>query len=446
MASSEIKKVRAINRLQTTREVRAMVDKMYADGIEAAKGGSPTTWAMVNWWHADPILKAMGMVVIYPENYGAVCAAAGAAPEYLARCETEGFPTHLCGYARNTIGYTQKMIELGEVPADAPMGGMAKPMLLLSAGHYCDARFKWFQSLGRYMEVPVYVLDLPHPGVKESGMEGVADYSISYMVKELREFVAFMERLMGKRIDRDLLSEVVRNQESVFRVWYEVNDLRKADPCPMHSRDFWTLMVPCLYLAGEKASLEAYEKVRDEVKDRVANRIGAGANEKYRLLFAELPPWHSLGFFDQLAEMGWNFVEESWNYHPPPPLELEGINDPLERIARYTYWYYVNPNSEARAADRTAGAVVEPYIHWAREYRCDGALLHPLISCRTNAIYPMHLQDLLLRDAKIPSLVVQGDIVDLSVFDENLALNQAQAFMETMEHYRDIRRKEGLDC
>ena len=60
----------------------------------------------------------------------------------------------------------------------------------------------------------------------------------------------------------------------------------------------------------------------EEVKYRVDNKIGAIENEKYRLAFAELPPWHSLGFFDQLAERGWNFVIESWAYHPPQPIDL----------------------------------------------------------------------------------------------------------------------------
>jgi benzoyl-CoA reductase/2-hydroxyglutaryl-CoA dehydratase subunit BcrC/BadD/HgdB len=447
--ASEEKKVRPINRLRTLKEVRPLVDKLYQEGIEAASSGKPVAWAMVNWWHADAILRAMDFVAIYPENYGAACAAAGAAPEYLSRCEAAGFPTHLCGYARNCLGYTQKMIELGEVPPDAPMGGMAKPLFLLSSGFFCDARFKWFQALGRYWEVPVWVMEVALPKARESLMEGVFDYSMKFMVAELREFVAFLEQLRGRKMNWDVLSEVVDTQEKVLRTWHEINELRKTIPCPMHSRDFWTMMVPAFYRAGEKTSLELYQKVLEEVKQRVANKIGSlGAGtpeeEKYRLVFLELPPWHSLGFFDRLAEKGWNFVIESWNYHPPPPLKLEGINDPLERLARHSYWFYTNLNRSAVAGGRTAGTPVEAYVQWASQYKYDGALIHPLISCRYNAVYPLHVRDVLLSEAMVPSLVAPGDIVDLTVFDEAQVLSQADAFIEPMAHYKKLRKEKGL--
>jgi len=247
----------------------------------------------------------------------------------------------------------------------------------------------------------------------------------------------------------DVLSEVVDTQEKVLTTWHEINDLRKAVPCPMHSRDFWTMMVPAFYRAGEKTSLELYEKVLQEVKERVTNKIGAIGTgtleeEKYRLAFVELPPWHSLRFFDRLAEKGWNFVIETWNYHPPPPLNMEGISDPLERIARLVYWYYTNLDTSAVAGGRTAGAMVEAYVQYASEYKLDGALIHPLISCRCNAVYPLHVRDVLERDAMVPSLVAPGDIVDLSVFDEAQVLSQADAFVESMEHYRKLRKEKGL--
>ena len=50
-----------------------------------------------------------------------------------------------------------------------------------------------------------------------------------------------------------------------------------------------------------------------------------------------------------------------------------------------------------------------------------------------------------MRKAKIPSLYVEGDIVDLRLFDAEDALRKAEAFEETMEYYREARKKEGLD-
>lgn len=441
--ATEEKKIRAINRLESRKILRPMVDKMYEGGVQAAKAGRPVAWCMVNWWEGDPILKAMDVITVYPENYGTVCAAMGAAQDYLARSEAEGFPTHLCGYARNCIGYTARMIELGDIPPEAPMGGMAKPTFLMSSGALCDARYKWFQALRRYWDVPVWVLEFPHPGVDEAAMEGAFEYNIKYMVQELMEFVDFLERLLGRKMDWDKLSEALDNQEKVFGIWWETNEMRKAVPCPMHARDFWTCMVPCYYLSGEKETLEAYQAVYEEVKARVDAGIGAVAEEKYRVMFAELPPWHSLEFFDRLAERGWNFVIESMGYHPPPPIGMEGVTDPLERIARFTYGWYMSMNMEVAMGERSAIGG-QPYLNWARAYKLDGILLHPLLTCRTATFWLTHAANVVLERAKVPSLVVQGDIVDLTVFNQAQALNEAEAFEETMEHYREVRKKEGL--
>jgi benzoyl-CoA reductase/2-hydroxyglutaryl-CoA dehydratase subunit BcrC/BadD/HgdB len=336
------------------------------------------------------------------------------------------------------------MIELGEIPPGAPLGGMAKPTFMLSSGAFCDARYKWFQALRRYWDVPLWVMEFPHPGTDEITMEGTFDYTIKYIIEELREFTSFVERALGKKMDWDRLSEILDDQEKVFEVWGAANDLRKSAPCPMHSRDFWTMMIPAYYMAEKKEAIEAYQLVYDEVKARVDGGIGAVANEKYRLMFAELPPWHSLDFFDALAERGWSSVMESMSYHPPKVTGMERVSDPLERIARLVLHSFGSMfGGFGVEGERSAGGA-QPYLEMAREYKVDGALLHPLLSCRAATFYLTHAANVLLEHARVPSFIMQGDIVDLTVFDPVRALSEAEAFEETMEHYREVRRKEGL--
>jgi benzoyl-CoA reductase/2-hydroxyglutaryl-CoA dehydratase subunit BcrC/BadD/HgdB len=443
---TEVKKKRAINRLKTMYPLRALVDGMYKKAVEASKNGEPVAWCMVNWWAGDTVLQAMGVHTVHPEDYGAVCAAFGAAPPYLDRSDSEGFPSHMCGYARNCLGYAARMMDLGEIPAEAPLGGMPEPTLLLGSGYFCDTRYKWFQALGRYLDAPVWILEMPHPGVKESQMEGARRRDINFIVEELREFIAFLERLLSKKMDWDRLEKLVDDVIEMNTAWYQVNELRKARPCPMHSRDFWSSMPASLYMAadpGETADL--YRQMYEEVKQRVDNHIGAITEEKYRLAFAELPPWHSLKFFDQLAERGWNFVIESWAYHPPQPVDLSRVSDPLERLARLTYQFFAGYFEDAFKTGDCWGYFAHPYLELAREYQCDGIVLHPLLSCRTATNHLMVVQDILRKELKIPSLVIEGDIVDLKLFDPADALRKAETFEETMAHYRQVRKQEGLE-
>lgn len=442
---TEETKKKAINRLKTMYPLRALVDGMYERAAEASKEGKPVAWCMVNWWAGDVIMKAMDVAAVYPEDYGAVCAAFGAAPSYMARSDSDGFPTHMCGYARNCLGYAAQMKEAGEIPEGAPMLGMPKPTFLLSTGYFCDTRYKWFQALGRYLDAPVWALDMPHPGVKESQIEGAREHDINFLVKDLREFAAFLERLLGKKMDWDKLDEIVTDTIEMNRVWHEVNELRKARPCPMHARDFWSSMPASLYMAADpKETAKLYQDMYDEVKSMADNHIGAVPEEKYRLAFAELPPWHSLGFFNQLAERGWNFVIESWAYHPPKPMDLSKVSDPLERIARHTYQFFGGYFDNAFEAEEYMGYFAYPYLEFAKDYQCDGILLHPLLTCRTATNHLILVQDRLMKKLKVPSLVVEGDIVDLKLFDPAAALKKAETFEETMNHYKRVRKEEGF--
>ena len=101
-------------------------------------------------------------------------------------------------------------------------------------------------------------------------MEGIYDRCIAFIIKEMKEFIAFLESLLGRKMDWDKLDETIRLTEEICRVWHEINELRKAESCPMHSRDFWSSMAPGLYLIGDlEDTLKRYRDMYNEVKYRV---------------------------------------------------------------------------------------------------------------------------------------------------------------------------------
>jgi hypothetical protein len=56
-----------------------------------------------------------------------------------------------------------------------------------------------------------------------------------------------------------------------------------------------------------------------------------------------------------------------------------------------------------------------------------------------------YVSNLLLERLKVPSLIIEGDIVDLRLFDPEDAMAKAEPFEETMEHYKKARKQEGFD-
>ena len=446
---------RPINRLKSMYALRALVDQMYQGGIDAGKQGRPVAWCMQDPF-TGPILNAMDIESVYPENFGTVCAASeGAAAAFLERAEADGFPTHLCGYARNCLGYTARMLDMDGIPPEAPGGGMPRPTVLLASGIACDSRFKWFQALGRYLDAPVYIAETPMPGAKESLMEGAHERDIKVYTQEIRDLVAFLEKTTGRKMDWDKFSREVDATMEMDKAFWEVNELRKARPGPMHSRDFWSSMTASLFRASNPTAVkELYRQMYEEVKYRVDNKIsGINREEKYRLLFEGIPPWHSLKIFDELAERGWNFVTERI-YHPPRPIDLSMYSDPAERLARYRFQgmsHLIDAEFAPEEAAQIKAEIMEKgfsdkvSVRYARDYQVDGAFIHSVLSCRALSA-PLNLfQAQVMAVWKVPSLTVEGDMVDTSLFDPAEVLRKAEAFEETMDYYKKVRQQAGLE-
>jgi benzoyl-CoA reductase/2-hydroxyglutaryl-CoA dehydratase subunit BcrC/BadD/HgdB len=451
-------KTRPINRLKSMYALRAEVDKMYEAGGEAKAEGRPVAWVMLEGW-ANPILNAMDVITVYPENYSSLCAAQKLAGPFLERAETEGYPTHLCGYARTCVGYSARMVELeGQIPPEAPAGGMPRPNLLISSGEVCDARFKWFQSLGRYFDAPVWTLESPSPNARENLTPGTYERNVKFLINEIRQFVIFLERLLGKKMEWDKLEYTGDGTNRINRIRWEINQLRKARPCPMHTRDFWSVMSAALYrgAANPKVVVEGNQKMYDEVKYRVDNGIsGINRPEKYRMSFEGLPPWHSLGFLDDLADRGWNFVCES-AYSPGRPfkVDLTGVADPIEKYVRKRYRSLASvieqefgpeEASEVKEEIMREGASPRLRLRHIREFQCDGVVLHILLSCRALSSGLSLFSDQLLDTYKVPSLIIEGDIIDTSLFNPTESLKKAETFEETMEHYKKVRKNLGFE-
>lgn len=451
MASeNSIKTKKSAKTLQTAREAGYFGKKMLSEALLAGAEGRPIAWSMANWWEGDLIARTLGITMIFPENYGAFCAAVRQAEPYLEISDAEGFPNTLCGYARNCVGYAKNLADNNfAVPKGAPGGGMAKPTLMIASGAACDARYKWFQSLGRYLDnVPVWMLELPQTGMHEYFLPQNKAKNIKFIVHELREFVTFLENLTGKKLDYDELRIKVDQSLKTLRLAWEVDQLRKTVPSPMVSQDFWSIMLAHFYMPDDLEAYEFYQRVYDEVKSKVDNKIGAIPNEKYRIMFAELPPWHSIGFFDDIAaQFGIAAVMESWNYHAPTPLpeeEIDGITDPLELIARLTYHKFMEHNHTGLHFDTSPSYFYAAFLQWAQDYRADGFLAHPLMSCRPATYTLMHLRNSLEEILKVPGVVINGDIIDMRVFNPDEAMSKIEAFVETMDHYREIRQKEAM--
>jgi len=81
----------------------------------------------------------------------------------------------------------------------------------------------------------------------------------------------------------------------------------------------------------------------------------------------------------------------------------------------------------------------------AKEWKVDGLVSHPLLSCRAPSFSQRHAEELLLRMYKVPNIRIQGDIVDkraMLPFDQ--LKPQIDTFLESVAYHKELRKKEGI--
>ena len=435
------KKVTAIKSTEAGRRAYQFTKKMYSRALEAKEAGRPVAWSMASSSGlTETILYAMDVAAVFPENYATVCCVKQAHIPLIEYTEADGFSNVTCGYFRVSSGFARKMADTGEIPPGSPVGGMAKPDLLVGVSSPCEPHAKWFQAMQRYLNVPYHCVDLPTPPVVH-GLEQVPRDCLDYTAEELRVFVAFLEKHLGRKMDMDRLCEAVATFEETRRLLYKCNEIRKAIPCPMGSEDAFACIVPGFWMPAERESVDFYRDLYTELKYRVENKIGVVPDEKYRLLGPSAPAWHDNRVFNFLAEHGAVGCIEGYVYYFVPPPIPEGTTDPFMRLAWWFLWWWTKG---IIATEETESMRTQRLLEWARDYKLDGAFLHSPLGCRFVSYGNVHTKNVLMRYVKVPTYILVSDLVDSRVHPEAELRRDLETFLETMDHYKRLRQAEGI--
>ena len=420
--------------------VGSMTKAALSEVLQAKAEGIPIAYTFICCGY-DEIVRAMGIVPHWVENYAGICGARRDAQRFLERAGVENLSRSLCTYALCGLGFDAWREELGEMPPDASWGGQVRPDVMLGSGQIlCDPRNKWFQAAQHYMpDVPVYDLGLPWPPYEDDyDYREVQDYYIKYIVEQLRGLVEFLEKHTKRKMDWDKLSELIDLSDRTWNMIWEAYELRRAVPTPMGTGDAMNTMSPLNFMMGTQQAYDFFKDLYDELQQKIAKKEGVVENEKYRLLWGGgLPAWFALNDFNYFNSKGavfpvettYRMVEAIYNFD----IDLSKITDPLEHIAWrwlkfWTFWYDKARKRPGSHPD------VEHLIQYIEDYKIDGVVMHEAFSCRTwhvGLIWQLDLLKKVYRD--IPSLILESDIIDISSYNEVDTRARIDAFIDTLE-------------
>ena len=353
-------------------------------------------------------LIAMGVIPIYPENHGAMCGASKIAVGLAEVAEGMGFSQDVCSYARLDIGGAAT--QGGAIP-----GGLPKPDFLLCCNNICGTVTKWYEELSRFWDVPMFLFDTPF--IHKSKPE----HATEYVKQQCLELIEFLEKHTGKKWSDDRFAEVAMLSVEGVDLWKEVLQTAESRPSPFTCFDAFIHMAPIVTLRGTQEVVDYYKLLRDEMRERVANGVGAVADEKYRLIWDNIPIWYEMRNLGNLfASNQACLVADTYTTAWAVDIKIE---DPLTSMADAYTKVYLNISIDL---------MLDQLIALMERYSADGLVMHSNRSCKPYSLGQYDLSRAVTERTGKPALIIEADMTDSRAFSEAQTRERVEAFIESL--------------
>lgn len=399
----EKRKIKSVSRM------KEIMTNYYIEAKTAEQTGKKVAWIT----SGGPVefLIAMDVIPVYPENHGAMIGASKMGIGLCEKAEEMGYSRDLCSYARSDIACA--------VTNGGPIGGLPKPDFLVCCNNICGTVLKWYEVQARQYNVPLFILDAPFIHTKFS------DAAKKYVIAQTYEYIEFLEKQMGRKMDFDRMAEVSRLAVKGLRLWQEVLDTTAHKPAPMTAFDAFFHLALIVTLRGTQVAVDYYQQLVDEMKQRIKDGIAMVPNEKYRLLWDNLPVWYRTKWLsDKFASHNACLVGDTYTSAWSGVMDLIDENNFIETGAVAYSSVYINVSLDQ---------MFETLKKLIQKYDVDGLVMHSNRSCKPYSLGQYDLQKMVMKKLNIPTLMLEADMVDERSFSESQIETRIDAFMETLK-------------
>lgn len=389
------------------------LNQHYAGAHQAKKEGRKIVWTM---GHMDTnAIVAMGYLPVYPENHATLCGSRGISAELCEIAESHEFCPDLCSYARNDFG------SIFSEGAKSPVGGLPRPDLLLVITT-CNTHLKWWEDLSKYFDVPLLVLDTPYlqDGLSQEDMNGV----VSYVKEQLQEHITKLEQLTGRKFDWDAYQQSISNAREASRLYEKFITSTRNVPSPITSFDTFLHLGPLMVARGFPEPIEYYKTLCAEVEERVRQKVSAIGEEVYRLYWDNIPVWFKVGYLGRkFAGYGAAMVVAKYPLVWTEAFSNLDAENPLDSIAESQTMVLLNRGTQYR---------IDLLRRLLSEYKADAMVMQMSRTCKPFIMEQVVIAKEAEKQTGLPSVVIEGDMVDSRLFDEAEVDNRIESFMEVL--------------
>lgn len=398
------------------KKTKTMKDYMmvyYSQAKSAKLTGRKVAW-ITSGGPVEPLI-AMDVIPVYPENHGAMIGASKMGGSLCEVAEVMGYSADLCSYARSDIGCA--------TVNGGPIGGLPKPDMLVCCNNICGTVLKWYEIQARYFNVPLFILDTPFCHTEYT------EEMARYVRAQFDDYFVFLEKACGRKFDFEKLNRVGYLSHQGQLLWQAVLDTAMHKPSPMSAFDAFYHLALIVTLRGTKEVIDYYTWLLAYMKDRIARGIGAVPNEKYRLLWDNIPIWHRTRWLsEKFAAHNACLVADTYTTAWCGALRYIDENNFIDSAAEAHARIYLNIG-----VDQMAKMVIE----MIDKYDVDGFVLHSNRSCKPYSFGQLDIQKIVERERGIPCLMLEADMTDERTFSESQISTRIDAYMEIIKERKN---------
>jgi len=399
-------------KIKATGRMKEIMTSYYIDAKTAEQTGKKVAW-ITSGGPVEPLI-AMDIIPVYPENHGAMIGSSKMGVDLCLKAEEMGYSSDLCSYARSDIGCAPV--------SGGPIGGLPKPDMLVCCNNICGTVLKWYEVQARYFNIPLFILDTPFTHV------GFSAEAKNYVKRQILEYIGFLENATGKKFDHDRMREVGKLSLEGQRLWQAVLDMAVNRPSPLSAFDAFFHLALIVTLRGTQQTVDYYKLLLDEMQERVSQKIGAVANEQYRLLWDNLPIWYRMKWLsDKFAAENACLVADTYTTAWCGSMKYIREDDFLDTMAEGYSRIYLNIGVDQMA---------DQVIAMAEKYAVDGIVMHSNRSCKPYSFGQYDIQRIVAEKTGIPTLMIEADMVDARNFSEGQVETRIEAFIEVLKGKR----------
>jgi benzoyl-CoA reductase/2-hydroxyglutaryl-CoA dehydratase subunit BcrC/BadD/HgdB len=403
----------AVKKLQSSVPLKYLMAEYFRELGEASSNGGRTIAWCTSVGPAE-LLRAMGFLVYFPENHGALLGTSRLASDVIPAANAAGYAPTICSYLTSDVGaYLRKTTPLTK---SFGLESVPRPDVLVYNTNQCRDVQDWFAFYQREFGVPMIGIETPR-----SVGELTAGH-VHGLVEQHKALVPVLERVSGASFDLDRLREVVACSCRLTRLWKNVLRAATHRPAPISFFDGTIHMGPAVVLRGDPRAEAYYEILLAELRERISAGVGAVDHERLRFYWDGMPVWGKLREHAELfASLGVAVVAStycnSWIF------DALDCADPFEGMSRTCMELFIARSETYK----------ERYLEgMAREYAVDAFVYHDAMTCPNNSNNRYGMPGRLASRIGLPYIVINGDLNDLRMYSEEQARTQIEALVEQL--------------